>query len=314
MTRLASIDGTHFLPDDARVSIYDRGFLYGDSVFETVRTYGGEPFALAEHLARLERSAARVAIAMPLSAADFGAEIRRAVRAAQNPESFARAMLTRGSGPVGLDPALAGAPLRVIFVEPLTPLPAAFYRDGIAVVTVRTERASDAAQGARGAKVGNYLASLLALKEAKERGAQEALILDAAGRVVEGTTSNVFVVRDGEITTPPEQAGILLGITRAHLIELDSELGHPVTMGSQATPNPGLLRSPVRLAELTPADLASADEVFITSTLREVLPVVRVDDRPIADGRPGPVTRALHAAFRVRAGLGAEPMPWELPS
>jgi branched-chain amino acid aminotransferase len=276
------------------VSVYDRGFLYGDSVFETVRTYGGEPFALAEHLARLERSAARVGIAMPVPAADFGMEIRVAVRAARNPESYARAMLTRGSGPLGLDPALAGAPLRVVLVEPFTPLPASLYRDGIAVVTVRTERAADAAQGA---KVGNYLGSLLALKEAKARGAQEALILDAAGRVVEGTTSNVFVVRGGAITTPPEQAGILAGITRAHLIELAGELGRPL-----------------HLAELTPADLASADEVFISSSLREVLPVVRVDDRAIADGRPGPVTRALHAAFRARAGLSAEPMPWEPPS
>ena len=291
MTRLASIDGTHFLPDEAKVSVYDRGFLYGDSVFETVRTYGGEPFALAEHMARLERSAARVGIAMPLPAADFGMELRVAVRAARNPESYARAMISRGSGPLGLDPALALAPLRVILVEPLVPLPGALYRDGIAVVTVRTERAGDAAQGA---KVGNYLASLLALKDAKARGAQEALIVDASGCVVEGTTSNVFVVRGGELCTPPEQSNLLPGITRAHLIEVAAELGRPL-----------------HLAPLTLADLASADEVFISSSLREVLPVVRVDDRPVAGGRPGPVTRALHAAFRVRAGLGAEPMPWE---
>ena len=291
MTRLASIDGAISLPEEARVSIYDRGFLYGDSVFETVRTYGGEPFALAEHMARLDRSAARVGIAMPIPAADFGMEIRLAVRAARNPESYARAMLTRGSGPVGLDPALAGAPLRVILVEPLVPLPTALYRDGIAVVTVRTERAADAA---RGAKVGNYLASLLALKEAKARGAQEAIILDAAGRVVEGTTSNVFLARGGELRTPPEQASLLPGITRAHLIEIAGELGRPIHLG-----------------DVTPDDLASADEVFISSSLREVLPVVRVDDRPVGDGRPGPITRALHAAFRARAGLGAEPMPWE---
>jgi len=291
MTRLCSIDGAHVLPDDAKVSVYDRGFLYGDSVFETVRTYGGEPFALAEHMARLERSAARVGIAMPLPAADFGMELRVAVRAARNPESYARAMISRGSGPLGLDPALALAPLRVILVEPLVPLPGALYRDGIAVVTVRTERAGDAAQGA---KVGNYLASLLALKDAKARGAQEALIVDASGCVVEGTTSNVFVVRGGELCTPPEQSNLLPGITRAHLIEVAAELGRPL-----------------HLAPLTLADLASADEVFISSSLREVLPVVRVDDRPVAGGRPGPVTRALHAAFRVRAGLGAEPMPWE---
>jgi branched-chain amino acid aminotransferase len=281
MTRIASIDGTLFPPDEAKVSVYDRGFLYGDSVFETVRTYGGEPFALAEHMARLERSAARVGIAMPIPAADFAMEIRVAVRAARNPENYARAMLSRGSGPVGLDPALAVAPLRVILVEPLAPLPPAFYRDGVGVITVRTARAGDAAHGA---KVGNYLGSLLALKEAKARGAHEALILDASGPVVRG----------GELVTPPEQAGILAGITRAHLIEIAAELGHPL-----------------RLGPLTPADLASADEVFISSSLREVVPVVRVDDRSVADGHPGPITRALHVAFRVRAGLGGEPMPWE---
>lgn len=292
MTRIASIDGKLFPPEEATVSVYDRGFLYGDSVFETVRTYGGEPFALAEHMARLERSAARVGIAMPVPAADFAMEIRRAVRAARNPESYARAMLTRGAGPVGLDPALAGDPLRVVLVEPLQPLPTSFYRDGVAVVTVRTERAADAAQG--GAKVGNYLASLLALQDAKARGAHEAIILDAQGRVVEGTTSNVFAVRGGEILTPPERAGILLGITRAHLIDIAAELGRPL-----------------HEVELTPADLASADEVFVCSSLREVVPVVKVDDRTVADGRPGPVTRALHTRFRVRAGLGGEPMPWE---
>ncbi len=196
MTRIASIDGVLSQPDEAKVSVYDRGFLYGDSVFETIRTYAGEPFALDEHMARLARSAAKVGIAMPIPPADFGMEVRRAVRAARNPESSARIMLTRGSGPPGLDPALATAPLRVVLVEPLTPPPAALYRDGVAVVTVRTERAADAAQGA---KVGNYLASMLALKEAKSRGAHEALILDTSGHVVEGTTSNVFVVRGGEI-------------------------------------------------------------------------------------------------------------------
>jgi branched-chain amino acid aminotransferase len=200
-------------------------------------------------------------------------------------------MITRGSGPVGLDPALASAPLRVVLVEPLSPPPASWYRDGIAVVTARTERAGDAAQG--GAKVGNYLASLLALKVAKAAGAQEALIVDTAGRVIEGTTSNVFLVRGGQVITPPEQAGILPGITRAHLVEIAAEIGHPV-----------------QFSAIVPADLAAADEVFISSSIREVVPVVRVDEHTVGNGRPGPITRALHEAFRARAGLGSDPMPW----
>jgi branched-chain amino acid aminotransferase len=291
MTRLASIDGTLFPSEEARVSVYDRGFLYGDSVFETVRTYGGEPFALGEHLARLQRSADRVGIAMPIPPAELGMEIRKAIRAARNPESSARAMLTRGSGPLGLDPALAGAPLRVILVEPLTLPAAGLYRDGVAVITLRMVRAADAAHGA---KVGNYLSSLLALKQAKDAGAHEAIVLDATGRVVEGTTSNVFIVRDGAVITPPEDSGALPGITRAHLLEVAAETGRAV-----------------RCEPLTPEDLASADEVFLSSSIREVMPVVRVDDHPIGDARPGPVTRALHAAFRARAGLAGEPMPWE---
>src|SRR5262249_43542291 len=158
-----------------------------------VRTYGGEPFTLDEHLKRLERSALRVCIDMPVSRDVLANEVRVALRAARNEESYARIMLTRGAGPVGLDPALAGKPLRVILVEPLAPLPAAAYRDGVGVISYRTERASDAAHGA---KVGNYLASLLALKAARSQSAHEAVILDARGEIVEGTTSNVFAIRD----------------------------------------------------------------------------------------------------------------------
>jgi Amino-transferase class IV/Domain of unknown function (DUF374) len=129
---------------------------------------------------------------------------------------------------------------------------------------------------------------------ARARGAHEALVVDPNGQIVEGTTSNVFIVRGGEVVTPPEEAGLLAGITRAHLIEIAAEIGQPL-----------------RFAPLTPSDLASADEVFLSSSLREILPVVRVDDRPVAGGRPGPVTRALHAQFRARAGLAGAPMPWE---
>jgi branched-chain amino acid aminotransferase len=292
MARIVSIDGALLAAEDAKVSVFDRGFLYGDSVFETVRTYRGEPFALAEHLARLALSASRVAIAVPISSTEFAIEVRLAVRAARNPESSARVMLTRGSGPVGLDPALADAPLRVILVEPLSLLSRSLYRDGAQVITVRTERAADATQG--GAKVGNYLASLLALRHARSRGAHEALILDARGHVVEGTTSNVFVVQDGELVTPPEHAGILLGITRAHVLELAAERG-----------------TPAREAMLKPSDLISADEVFICSSLREIVPVVRVDDYVVATGVPGQLTRVLHRAFRGHVGMSAEPMPWE---
>ena len=289
MSRIASIDGVLHAPDEARVSVYDRGFLYGDSVFETLRTYGGEPFLLDEHLARLVRSAARIGIIMPIAAADLALEVRRAVRAARNDESYVRVTVTRGTGPLGLDPALARDPLRVILIEPFTPLPAALYRDGVHAVTMRLDRPADAAPGA---KITNYLASLLAVQAAKAQGAHEALLLDARGEVIEGATSNVFIVHDGVLTTPPETAGILAGITRAQVIDVAGELGIPV-----------------RFATFSPAIFAQ--EAFLTSSLRELLPLVQIDAHPLGDARPGPITRAIHVAYRHRAGVGADPMPWD---
>jgi branched-chain amino acid aminotransferase len=285
------MNGVHYRPEDAKVSVYDRGFLYGDSVFETIRTYRGSAFALIDHMQRLARSAERVGIAMPIEPSEFAAEVTGAIAAAQNPESYSRVMLSRGSGPLGLDPSLAGPALRVILIEPLVPLPREYYRNGVEVITVRTVRAADAAPGA---KVGNYLESLLALRAAKAAGAHEALIVNAAGQVMEGTTSNVFVVKDGTVVTPPEEGGILPGITRAYL--LTAAAGEGLT---------------VRFAPLSPGDLEAADEVFISSSIREVLPVVRVDGKVIGSGAPGPVTRALHGAFRGLAGVGDMALPWE---
>jgi branched-chain amino acid aminotransferase len=188
-SRVVSKDGVLLRPEDAVVSVYDRGFLYGDSVFETIRTYGGRPFALEEHLGRLTRSAERVGIVPPVDEATFAREIALALAAVENAESTVRVMLTRGTGPLGLDPNLALTPLRVMLIEPLVPLPAALYREGVAVITHRTERAADDAPGA---KVGNYLGGLLALRAAKAVGAHEAILLDARGGVIEGTTSNLF--------------------------------------------------------------------------------------------------------------------------
>ena len=291
MSRIASINGVLHAPDDAKVSVYDRGFLYGDSVFETIRTYGGEPFALGEHLARLDASAGKIGINPPIAPADLALEVRRAVRAARNDESYVRVTITRGTGPLGLDPALARDPLRVILVEPFTPLPGALYRDGVRAITTRLDRPADSVPGA---KITNYLASLLAVQSAKAQGAHEALLLDAHGQVIEGATSNVFVVHDGALVTPPEDAGILVGITRAQVLDIAGELG--IT---------------VRLATFHPA--ITAQEAFLTSSLRELLPLVQIDAHPLGDARPGPITRAIHSAFRRRVGLGAEPMPWQEP-
>jgi branched-chain amino acid aminotransferase len=280
MTTLVSVDGRIVPPEEASVSVFDRGFLYGDSVFEVLRSYGGVLFGFEEHLARLARSAELALI--PFSdVALLRREILAVVAATGNPDTYIRVVVTRGSGEaLGLDPALARAPLRMVLATDVPPMPAAMYERGIAVITYRTQRVSEGT-AAVGAKLGNYLLSILATEAAKRVGADEALILDARGQVVEGTTSNVFLVQAGALITPPDEAGLLAGITRAKVLELARGLGIPVTFRTFA-----------------PAELVSADEVFITSSIRELVPVVAADGAPAGQGRPGPLTAKLLAAYR----------------
>jgi len=291
--RVVAIDGVVREPDAAVVSVFDRGFLYGDAVFEVFRTYGGRPFALDEHLARLRRSAERVFIALPVDESTLRREVQVALDAANNEDSYVRIVVTRGSGPLSLDLDTATHPLRVLFVEPVVPPPRQAYVDGVALVSVRARRATDETAAA-GAKVSNYLPNLLALREAKSRGAHEALVIDAHGRVVEGASSNVFIVAKGRVATPPESAGILPGITRAHVLAAAAALGIPAEE-----------------RELPLEEVYGAGEVFITSSIRELLPVVRIDDRPIGAAVPGPIARALHRRFRDSVGLAGRPMPYE---
>lgn len=274
------IDGRVQAQGEAKVSVFDRGFLYGDSVFETIRTYRGRPFALDRHLARLARSAALVFIDLPVSLETLEAEVRQALASAGNAESYVRVMITRGESALGLDTRLADRPSRVIIVADLNLPPARYYQDGIATVTYRTERATDAT-AAEGAKVGNYLVSVLAMRQASLAGAAEALIVDARGAVVEGATSNVFMVQQGTLVTP--DAGILQGITRAEVLQAAADLNLPVRFRAPSLD-----------------ELLAADEAFITSSLREVLPVVKVDGTAIDTGRPGAQTQRLHARFKER--------------
>lgn len=278
------IDGRIVAPEHAHVSVLDRGFLYGDSVFETIRTYGGRPFALDAHLARLAQSAERVFIELPVPLAQIGDEVRTLLAHAGHPESYVRIVVTRGTGQsLGLDPGLAVSPLRVILVGLLDPPPARAYEEGIGVITFRTQRAAETTDAA-GAKVGNYLVAVLAMREARRADASEALIVDPAGHVVEGASSNVFVWDGRALCTPPESAGILPGITRSHLLEVAESLGLPVEL------------RPIQIEEL-----GVVPEVFVSSSIRELLPVVRVNGRAVGEGKPGPVTRQLLAAFREKA-------------
>lgn len=279
------IDGAPVAAAEARVSVFDRGFLYGDSVFETLRTYDGRPFAVDEHLERLARSARLVHIELPVPLATLRDEIHTALRDTAS-ESYVRLTLTRGTGALGLDPRTASRPLRVLIVAPLHAPPPEAYERGVAVITYATQRVGDATPAA-GAKIGNYLVAVLAMQEARTHGAVEALIVDGSGHVVEGATSNVFAVRGDVLCTPSEGEGILPGITRRHVLEVAARLGVEVRLGA-----------------LTKEELLLADEMFISSSLRELLPVVRVDGAPVGAGVPGPVTRRLLDDFRrsVREG------------
>jgi branched-chain amino acid aminotransferase len=296
MPSLVNIDGVLVPPANATVSVLDRGFLYGDSVNEVVRTYGGVPFALDAHLARLAHSAERIGLTLPWDASRTAAEIDRTLAAAAGDdppepdaapwnvgERYIRVVMTRGAGEIGLDPALAVDPKAILIVRPVHGPPMSAYREGVKCCVVGVQRNAPEAVDPS-AKTGNYLSHVLAVREARASGAHEAIMLDHDGFVTEGSTSNVFIVRHEVVVTPPLAAGILEGVTRDIVLALACQASLPV-----------------REEALRPADLGAADEIFITSTVREIVPVTRLGDRLVGSGRPGPVAVRLHAAFRERA-------------
>jgi branched-chain amino acid aminotransferase len=297
---VVNLDGALLPPAEARVSVFDRGFLYGDSVYEVIRTYGGRPFEIGAHLARLGRSADRIGLALRWDARRTVAEVDRTLEASRgadppDPEAapwnagerYVRVVMTRGAGELGLDPALAVDPRAIVIVTPLRGPPARAYREGVKLAVAGVRHAPPGAADPS-AKTGARVDYVLAVRDARAAGAHEALLLDERGLVAEGASSNLFVVRGGRIETPPLAAGILEGVTRGVVLGLSRALGIPAAEAS-----------------LRPVDLEAAEEVFLTSTVREILPVVQLGDRPVGGGRPGPVTARLHEAFRRRASGAA---------
>lgn len=275
------IDGRVRHAEEARIPVLDRGFLYGDSVYETIGTVKGRLFALAEHLDRLERSAARIALRLP-PRATIEQAIRDTVAAAGNAESRVRVVVTRGEGKLDLDPATAGEPRLVVIVQPLGGPSPEMYARGVAVEIVSVQRNHPAAIDPA-VKSGNYLNNVLALGEARRRrpGVHEAILCAANGSVAEGATSNVFAVVGGEVRTPALEVGILDGVTRGKVLAL-------------ARAN----RIPCREVAFMSADeLRGADEAFLTSAARGILPATEVDGRPLGAGVPGPVTRRLMTLY-----------------
>lgn len=287
VTALCNVEGRLVPPEEAFVPVLDRGFLYGDSVYEVVRTYGQRPFELDRHLARMQRSADRIGLSLPPAQKIVG-ELTRTLDAARNEESYARIVVTRGEGQFGLGAHLATGHRLVIIVRPLQAPAAEQYERGLTVAIARTRRNPPQALDPA-LKTGNYLNNILALREAHDAGADDAILLDLQGRVTEATTSNVFFVQHGMLVTPPLALGMLEGVTRAVTIEVARREGLRV----REEPHGG-------------EALAAADEVFVTSTVREVMAVTRLvfleshgeEKRNVADGRPGPVTERMLAAFR----------------
>lgn len=270
-----------FVPqEEAVVSVFDHGFLYGDGVYETLRAYRGRVFKLAEHLARLERSASRIQLHLPAGPERLTGLVREALRRNQLSDAYLRITASRGTGEIGLDPALCKAPTLVIIAKPFQPYPESIYAEGVSVIVASTRRNLPEALPPQ-VKSLNFLNNILAKMEATAAGAHEALMLNHRGDITEGTTSNVFVVQEGRLRTPSVECGILDGITRELVLHLASELGIP----SEET-------------RLTVEDLMRAEECFLTNTTQEVLSVTRVDGRMVGDGRPGGITRRLHASFR----------------
>lgn len=272
---------------EARIPVLDHGLLYGDGVFEGIRFYRGRPFRLAEHWRRLRDSARAIALPVPLSQEAMAAAVDQLLTAFGAQEGYLRLVVTRGVGPLGLDPSRCVEPNVFIIADHLALVSAAARAQGACVVIAATRRLGADGLDPR-IKSLNYLNHILARIEANQAGADEAILLNAAGRIAEGSADNIFLVRDGALATPPPIEGALAGVTRAVVIELARQLGIPCA----ETP-------------LAPYDLYNADECFLTGTGAELIPVRLVDGRALGSC-PGPVFQRLQRAFlaRVEAECG----------
>lgn len=284
MSRTVWINGKLVPSEQATVSVFDHGLLYGDGVFEGMRIYGGKVFRLEEHLERLYESARAICLEMPIGIEELAEATNATVAENDLEDGYIRLLVTRGSGTLGLDPNRCSDPQVIIIADKITLYPAEFYEKGLEIITSSVIRNHPAALSPR-IKSLNYLNNILAKIEGLQAGCVEALMLNHKGEVAECTGDNIFVIKKGELLTPPLDAGILGGITRDVVLELAEQEAIPTLETA-----------------LTKHDIYVADEVFLTGSAAEVVPVVKVDSRVIGDGVPGPITEKLrerfHAAVR----------------
>jgi branched-chain amino acid aminotransferase len=288
MAATVNVNGRVSDQEHAVISVFDHGFLYGEGVYETLRTYNGQPFLFERHMRRLRNSAGMLALTVPLTDPEIDARFRETVRTAglgdgPEREAYIRILVTRGIGELTYDPAACPEPSIVVIVKPNVGPPQEVFDRGVRVSLVGVVRNHPGTVNPL-IKSNNLLNNALAMQEAFRRGGFEGVMRNYKGELAECTQSNLFIVKNGAALTPPIDAGLLPGITREFLFEVGAEAGIPV-----------------REQVLRDADLFGADESFLTSTTREVVPIVQVDDKTIGAGKPGPVTKALLDGYRRKA-------------
>jgi branched-chain amino acid aminotransferase len=287
MSAMVNVNGRLMDQEHAVIPVFDHGFLYGEGIYETLRTYGGEPFLLDRHMRRLRASAGMIALPVPVSDDEIAARFKSTMAAAglggDHGEAYLRLLITRGVGELSYDPAACGIPTVVIIAKPQVDPPAEAYERGVKVALVDIVRNHPGSVNPL-IKSNNLLNNALAMQEAGRRGAFEGVMRNYRGELAECTTANLFIVKDGAALTPPLDAGLLAGITREFVFEVGRDAGIAV-----------------REQVLRDADLFGADEAFLTSTTRELVPITSVDARRVGTGMPGPVTLGLLRAFRQKA-------------
>jgi branched-chain amino acid aminotransferase len=292
MSAVAYVNGRILSQQDAMISVFDHGFLYGEGVYEVVRTYGDDLFLADRHFRRLRNSAAMITLDIGMTDKALAGVIRETMaayrsgpgRSSPDEDLYARLLVTRGIGEMTYDPSKSPHPSIVVIVKPLAPPAAAVYEKGVAVALVSVVRNHPQSVDPR-IKSNNLLNNVLAMQDALRRGPFfEAILRNYRGELAECSQSNLFLVKDGTVSTPALDAGLLPGITREFVEEVAAAVGIPTAD-----------------AVLRDKDVFGADEAFLTSTSKEIVPIVRVDSRSIGDGRPGPVTRRLLEAYRAKA-------------
>lgn len=276
------LGGEHVKKEDAKISVYDHGFLYGDGVFEGIRVYEGNIFRLEEHLVRLYNSAKTIMLDIPYTKEEFTDIIVETVKKNGYEDAYIRVVVSRGVGDLGLDPANCSHPQTVVIVEPLSIYSKELYETGLEIITVASRRNRPDVLDPK-VKSLNYLNNILVKIEGNLAGVSEALMLNEQGYVAEGSADNIFIVRGNSLITPPGYVGALEGITRNVILEIGAQLGYDI-----------------KEEPFTRHDVYVADEAFLTGTAAEVIAVVKVDGRVIGNGKPGKETKRLLKAFRER--------------